>query len=56
LLPLYLQVPDIAIPRLNNLSFWLLPPSFRFFLFKYNCVSSSFMWLDYLSSFKLVNS
>jgi len=31
LLPLYLQVPDIAIPRLNNLSFWLLPPSFRFF-------------------------
>lgn len=31
LLPLYLQVPDIAIPRLNNLSFWLLPPAFRFF-------------------------
>jgi len=32
LLPLYLQVPDIAIPRLNNISFWLLPPSFLFFL------------------------
>lgn len=32
LLPLYLQVPDMAIPRLNNLSFWLLLPSFRFFL------------------------
>nr|BBB04289.1 cytochrome c oxidase subunit 1 [Salpa fusiformis] len=31
LLPLYLQVPDMAMPRLNNLSFWLLPPSFGFF-------------------------
>nr|BCM73332.1 cytochrome c oxidase subunit I [Thetys vagina] len=32
LLPLYLQVPDMAMPRLNNMSFWLLPPSFGFYL------------------------
>jgi len=39
LLPLILNSPDIAFPRLNNLSFWILPPSlfmllFRFFLGK----------------------
>ena len=27
LLPIFLSVPDLAFPRLNNLSFWLLPPS-----------------------------
>nr|BCM73291.1 cytochrome c oxidase subunit I [Ihlea magalhanica] len=32
LLPIYLQVPDMAMPRLNNMSFWLLIPSFTFFL------------------------
>ena len=28
ILPLYLNIPDIIFPRLNNLSFWLLPCSF----------------------------
>ena len=28
MLPLYLNIPDMIFPRLNNLSFWLLPCSF----------------------------
>jgi len=28
ILPLYLNIPDIIFPRLNNLRFWLLPCSF----------------------------
>jgi len=48
LLPLYLQVPDIAIPRLNNLSFWLLLPSFRFFLLSLtSSVAPSCRWTIY---------
>lgn len=27
LIPMILNIPDLAFPRLNNLSFWLLPPS-----------------------------
>lgn len=27
LLPLIINSPDVAYPRLNNISFWLLPPS-----------------------------
>merc|ERR1712042_267572 len=54
LLPLYLQVPDIAIPRLNNMSFWLLPPSFRFFILSLTAsVAPSCRWTIYppLSSY-----
>merc|ERR1712202_4122 len=54
LLPLYLQVPDIAIPRLNNISFWLLPPSFRFFILSLtSSVAPSCRWTIYppLSSY-----
>jgi len=54
LLPLYLQVPDIAIPRLNNMSFWLLPPSFRFFILSLtSSVAPSCRWTIYppLSSY-----
>lgn len=32
LIPMYLTVPDMAFPRLNNLRFWLLPPSFLMLL------------------------
>ena len=32
LLPLYLQVPDTSIPRLNSMSFWLLPLHSEFFI------------------------
>merc|ERR1712200_317357 len=54
LLPLYLQVPDIAIPRLNNMSFWLLPPSFRVFILSLTAsVAPSCGWTIYppLSSY-----
>jgi len=27
LIPLILNSPDIAFPRINNIRFWLLPPS-----------------------------
>jgi heme/copper-type cytochrome/quinol oxidase subunit 1 len=27
LVPLYLNSPDMAFPRLNKMRFWLLPPS-----------------------------
>lgn len=48
LLPLYLQVPDIAMPRLNNISFWLLPPSFRFFTLSLtSAVAPSCRWTIY---------
>lgn len=48
LLPLYLQVPDIAIPRLNNISFWLLPPAFVLFLLSITCsVAPSCRWTIY---------
>jgi len=48
LLPLYLQVPDIAMPRLNNLSFWLLPPSISFFFLSItSSVAPSCRWTIY---------
>lgn len=48
LLPLYLQVPDMAIPRLNNMSFWLLPPSMGFFLISLTCsISPGCGWTIY---------
>eukprot|EP00178_Gracilaria_changii_P004651 TRINITY_DN17551_c0_g1_i1.p1 TRINITY_DN17551_c0_g1~~TRINITY_DN17551_c0_g1_i1.p1 ORF type:complete len:256 (+),score=-4.84 TRINITY_DN17551_c0_g1_i1:77-844(+) len=33
LLPIMLNVPDMAFPRLNNLRFWLLPPALLLLLF-----------------------
>jgi len=30
--PLILNSPDIAFPRINNISFWLLPPSLSLLL------------------------
>nr|BCM73308.1 cytochrome c oxidase subunit I [Pegea confoederata] len=48
LLPLYLQVPDMAMPRLNNMSFWLLPPSMGFFLMSLTCsISPGCGWTIY---------
>lgn len=32
LIPIIINSPDIAFPRINNMSFWLLPPSFVFLL------------------------
>jgi len=31
-LPIYLGIPDMAFPRLNNISFWLLPFSLSLLL------------------------
>lgn len=33
LIPLILGVPDMLLPRLNNISFWLLPPSLLILVF-----------------------